>query len=108
MAVTDTTPIQERSLARHHRAGVPVVTLLGRESPIRQPLALKQVERLAASLVMDPPGLGKDRQGEQDVVVPIAGIMQLDKPRADHAAVPQPLVEPSPEKEFVSRRHGGG
>jgi hypothetical protein len=36
------------------------VTVFGRESPIRQPFCLQQVERLAASLVSDLRSLGKE------------------------------------------------
>jgi hypothetical protein len=101
MAAADTTAVQKRSLARHHRLGGPVVTVLGRESPIRQPLSLQQVERIAASLVTDLPSLGEDHECEQDVVVPLARGVQLDERGVDQAAVSQPSIEPPAESVMV-------
>src|SRR5512133_1433142 len=72
--------------------------MLRRESTVRKSLARQEIERVAAALVLDLPSLGEDRQCEQDVVMPVARIVQLDKRRVDRAAVPEPSVEPAAEK----------
>src|SRR5512133_1053684 len=66
--------------------------MLRRESTVRKSLARQEIERVAAALVLDLPSLGEDRQCEQDVVMPVARIVQLDKRRVDHAAVSEPSV----------------
>jgi hypothetical protein len=93
-ADADPTPIDQRALARHHSAGVTVVPVLSRKSAIRQSFVIQHIERVAATLITDLAGLGEDCERKQDVVMPMARIVQLDEVRSDHAAIGQPSVEP--------------
>ena len=108
-AAADAGPVNQRTLAGHHRPGGPVVPVLCRKSAVCQPLALHQVKRLGAALVVQPVRPRQDHEAEQDVVMPAARKVQITEPRVDDATVPESAEGPVAEEELSrpGRRLGG-
>jgi hypothetical protein len=79
----DGSPVHQRPLASRVRTTAVIACSAG-NPPSGSAFPAQQFERLIAVGVVQMPGLAEDLEAKQDVVVPIAGIVQLQKRGRDH------------------------